>query len=247
MGADRDGVDTHLDDGIVVPSWLGHVTKVEDGGFIDFEKFEELGHAEGFVHARSGDVDRGRATDFEEKIGQLFVAFGDDGSALFQIRIPSVLFSGAGGLTESRKSDLGKAIFDDFVTRFQLVGFPVAKFPSGGFEDCGDFGDFLGFERIIINLIPVGSLKIKLVILGALSDEKMEMRKLGRSGAGAFERIDDLNQELVEFLTRNWADFKMIEAITQGGSNVSIDRGFSNVESLIDVEGEDALGDSWQR
>lgn len=30
VGADGDGIDAHLDDGVVVPSRLGHVAEVED-------------------------------------------------------------------------------------------------------------------------------------------------------------------------------------------------------------------------
>lgn len=45
-----------------------------------------------------------------------------------------------------------------------------------------------------------GGCGVILVILGALSDEEVEMLELLRSGAGVFQGLDDLDEELFEFL-----------------------------------------------
>lgn len=126
VGTDGDSVDAELDDGVIVAAGLGHVAEVEDVGFGGVELLEEVGHAEFFIHAGSGDIDRGGATDFIEEIGEFFAAFGDDGFAFFEVGIPGIFSFGAGSLTEGRESDLGEAIFDDFVAFSELVGFPIA-------------------------------------------------------------------------------------------------------------------------
>lgn len=180
MRADGDSVDTHGDDRIVVPAGLGHVAKVEDVGFFDVKFFEEMSHAKFFIHARSGDVDRGSTTDFVEKIRQFFAAFGDDSLALFQIRIPSIFGFGAGGLTEGRKGDLGKAIFDNFVALGEFVGLPKTEFFGSFLEGCCNFYNIFVFERVVIDLMPIGGVVgvgtgLITVILSALGDKKVQM------------------------------------------------------------------------
>ena len=125
MGTDGDSVDAHLDDRVVVAAGLGHVTEVEDILFVCVELLEEVGHAEFFVHAGGGDVDRGCAANFVEEVGEFFAAFGDDLGALFKVGVPGVFSFGAGGLTEGGKCDLRETVFDDFVAFSEFVGFPV--------------------------------------------------------------------------------------------------------------------------
>lgn len=53
------------------------------------------------------------------------------------------------------------------------------------------------------------------VVLGTLSNKQVKMRKLLGRGATFDETVDDLDEELVEFLPGNRADFEMIEASYQ--------------------------------
>ena len=180
MRADGDSVNTHGDNWVVVPSRLGHVAEIEHVGFFDVKFFEEMSHAKFFIHARSGDVDGSGATDFIKKVGQFFTAFGNDGLALFQIRIPSIFGFGAGGLTEGRKGDLGEAVFDNFVTFGKFIGFPKAKFFGGLLKSCCNFYNIFVFERIVIDLMPIGGVVgvgtgLITVILSALGDKKVQM------------------------------------------------------------------------
>lgn len=48
------------------------------------------------------------------------------------------------------------------------------------------------------------------VVLGALGDKKVEMAELAGGGAGLFQGRDDLDEELLELLAGNWADFEII-------------------------------------
>ncbi len=74
-----------------------------------------MGHTENFVHTRGDGINRGGATDFVVKFGAVFFAKGDDLLALLAIGVPGVFLLGAGLLSEGRESDLGEAVFDDFV------------------------------------------------------------------------------------------------------------------------------------
>ena len=143
MRANRDGVDTHLDDWIVVTTRLSHIAEVEDIFLFNFELFHKVGHTEDFVHAWSDGVDRGGATDFVIiSWSKLFGAL-DDSFALLAIWIPSVLGVSAGMLAEGREGDLAEAVFDDFVAFGKLVFFPVTELFGGSFNSLGDFGDLL--------------------------------------------------------------------------------------------------------
>ena len=84
-----------------------------------------------------------------------------------------------------------------------------------------------------------GGYGIIVVILGALSNEEMEMLELVRGGAGVFQGLDDLDEELFEFLAGNGADFKIIEALRQDFGHFGRDWGLRDVQGLVDVEGED--------
>ena len=151
-----------------------------------------MSHTEDLVHAGGNGVNGGGATDFVVEFwGELFTA-SDDFLALFTIWIPSVFFLSAGFLTEGGESDLGEAVFDDFVTGLQLIFFPVAEFFGGLFDSGGDFLNFIIGEREIIDLLPVvfgisvvtlddGNFdraeflagRLITVILGTLSNEKV--------------------------------------------------------------------------
>ncbi len=113
--ADGDGVDTHLDDRVIIAARLSHVAEVEDVLFVDFEFFEEVGHTEDFIHAWSDGVNRGGAADFIVKLGGELFAAGDDLFAFLTVGIPGVFGFGAGLLAEGGESDLREAVFDDFI------------------------------------------------------------------------------------------------------------------------------------
>ena len=100
VGMDSDGIDAHLNNGVVIASWLGHVAEIKDVGFFDFEFFEEMSHAEFFVHTWSNGVDRGGATDFVVKLWREFFAASDDFFAFFAVWIPGVFGLSAGFLAE---------------------------------------------------------------------------------------------------------------------------------------------------
>ncbi len=177
MVADGNGVDTHFYDGIIVAARLGHVAEIEDILFVDFEFLKEVGHAEDFVHAWSDGVNRGGAADFVVEFGGEFFATGDDLFTFLAIGIPSILFLGAGFLAEGGEGDLGEAIFDDFVARLELVGFPKTEFAGGLLDGCGDFRNLFIGEGIIVDLLPVfgrigavGGCVIA-IILGALGNK----------------------------------------------------------------------------
>ena len=205
VGADGDGVDAHLDDGIVVAAWLGHVAEVEDFVGLDLEFFEEVGHAELFVHAWGNSVDGGGAADFVIEFRGEFLAAGDDLFALLTVGIPGVFGFGAGVLAEGGEGDLAEAVFDDFVTVGKLVGFPVAEFAGGLFDGGGDFRDLFRGQGVVVDLVPFRGGEVVAIVLGALSDEEVEMGEFFRGGLR--ETIDDLDEELVEFLAGDGADF----------------------------------------
>lgn len=116
MIAYGDGIDTHLDYWVIIATWLSHVAEVEDVLLLDVEFFEEVSHAEDFVHAWSDGVNRSGTTNFIVKFrGELF-ATSDYLFAFLAVGIPGVLFLGAGFLTESGESDLREAVLDNFVT-----------------------------------------------------------------------------------------------------------------------------------
>lgn len=240
VGADSDGIDAHLDDGVVIPSRLGHVAEVEDVRLLDVEFLEKVSHTEFFVHAGSGDVDRGGAANLVQEVGEFFLAFGDDLFALFHVGVPSVFDFGAGFLTEGREGDLGEAVLDDFIARSELVGLPVAKFFSGVLEGCCDFYNVFWGERVVVDLLPAGRVRgcagIIDVILSALRGEKMQMFKLIIGNAGFGERFDDLDEELFEFLTGDWTNLETIKALDELSGNFQRDGSLGNIEGLVDVE-----------
>ena len=193
MGADGDSVDAHLDNRVIVAARLGHIAKVENFGFLDVEFFEQVGHAEDFVHARDESVNRSGATDLVFVIWSELFSAGDDSFTLLAIWIPSVFGFGASFLAEGRESDLAEAVFDNFVTFSEFVCFPVAEFGCSSFDSLGDFFDLLVSKREVINLFPVILGGVEAVILGALSDEEVKMFELFWSGADVFEAVDDLD------------------------------------------------------
>ena len=113
--SDGDGINAHLDYGVIIATGLSHVAEVENIFFLDVEFFQEVSHAEDFVHARSDGINRGGTADFVFKFRGEFFGAGADLFAFFTIWVPGVFSFGAGFLTESRESDLREAIFDNFV------------------------------------------------------------------------------------------------------------------------------------
>ena len=91
-------------------------------------------HAEFFVHAGGDGVDGGSTADFVIEFGGEFFTAFDDLLAFFAIWIPGVFSFCAGFLTESGKSDLREAVFNNFVTVLEFAFFPEAEF-AGGFFD----------------------------------------------------------------------------------------------------------------
>ena len=89
--------------------------------------------------------------------------------------IPSVFNVGAGFLAESGEGDLREAVFDDFVAVLEFVFFPVTEFACGAFDSLGDFCDLFVGERVVINLFPIFFIDTVAIVLGALSDEEVEM------------------------------------------------------------------------
>ena len=83
---------------------------------------------------------------------------------------------GAGVLTEGGESNLGEAVFDNFVALHELVLFPEPEFAGGLLEASADFCNLFVGQGVIIDLLPVGA--IKAVILSALGDKEMEMLQL---------------------------------------------------------------------
>ena len=125
--------------------------------------------------------------------------------------IPGVFGLGVSFLAQSGKSDLRETIFDDFVAGLEFSLFPEAELFGGLLEAGGDFGHLCLGEGVIINLFPSVFGGAVAVVLGTLSDKEVQVRKL--LWGGIFELVDDLNKELVEFLTRDGADFKMVETL----------------------------------
>ena len=167
-----------------------------------------MGHAELFVHAGSNGINRGGATDFVIKFGGEFFATLNDLFAFLAIWIPGVFLFGAGFLTKGGDGDLRKAVFNNFITWLELVFFPEAKFAGGFLDGFADFGDLLFGEREIIDLLPF--VVYVAIILSALSDKKMKVRKLLGGGAALHEAIDNLDEKLVKFLPRDGTDFEMV-------------------------------------
>lgn len=234
VGADGDGFDAHLDDGVVVAAGLGHVAEIEDVGFFNLEMFHEFGHAESFVHAGLEDVDGGGAADFVVKFRGEGFGFFDDGLAFFAVGVPEVFGVGASGLTEGGEGDLGEAIFDDFVASGELVLFPVAGGFGGLLEGGGDFCDLGVRERVAVDLLPVTG--DELIVLGALGDEEMELFEMFRGGADGEHGVDDLMDELLKFLAGNGAESEIFGQIAQNFSHGGRDGGLGDIESLVDVE-----------
>ena len=176
VATDSDGINAHLNDWIIVATWLSHIAKVEDFFFGDIQFFEEVSHAKDFVHARDESINAGSAADF------VFVGWsegfgaGNDGFALLAVWVPGIFYFGAGFLTEGREGDLAEAVFDNLIAFSDLVLFPVAELFGGLLDGLGDFGDLIIGKWVIINLFPF-AVAIA-IILCALSDEKMQMFEL---------------------------------------------------------------------
>ena len=132
-----------------------------------------MSHTKNFVHARGDSVDRSGAADFVFKLGRELATAGADSFAFFTIWVPGVFFFGAGFLAEGRESDLGEAVFDNFIARLELVFFPVAEFASGGLDGLGDFGDLLICKWVVVDLDPVVFGGVVAVILRPLGYKKM--------------------------------------------------------------------------
>ena len=98
MVSDGYSVDAHFYDWVIIAAGLGHVAEIEDVFFIDVKFFEEMSHAEDFVHARSDSVDRGSAANFVVKFRSEFFTAGDDFFAFFAVGVPGVFLFGAGFL-----------------------------------------------------------------------------------------------------------------------------------------------------
>ena len=88
-------------------------------------------YAKNFIHARSDGVDRSGATDFVVELRRKFFSAGANLFALLVVGIPSVFGFGAGVLAKGGKSNLRKAVFDNFVAFGELVFFPKAEFAGG--------------------------------------------------------------------------------------------------------------------
>ena len=114
MTANRNGVDTHLDDRIIIAARLSHIAEVEDFWFFDLEFFHEVGHAENLVHARSYSVNGSGAADFVLEFWCNLFNASNDSFALFVIWVPGVLNIGAGFLAKCGEGDLREAVFDVF-------------------------------------------------------------------------------------------------------------------------------------
>ncbi len=171
VGSDRDGIDAHLDNWVIIATRLSHVAEVQDVFLVDVEFFEEVRHAEGLIHARSDGVNRGGATDFVVKFWAELTATDNNGLAFLVIWVPGVFFFGAGFLAERREGDLRKAVLNDFVAGLELVRFPVAEFTGGLLDGGGDFGNLFIGERIVVNLSPI--LAVVAIVLGSLRYEEM--------------------------------------------------------------------------
>ena len=64
------------------------------------------------------------------------------------------------------------------------------------------------------------------------------MSELSLGDPVGLQGVDDLDEELVEFLAGNRADFEMIKAFDEKFGDFIRDGGFSNIESLVDVKTE---------
>ena len=229
MRANRNCVDAHLDNWIIVAARLGHIAKVENFGFFDFELFEEMSHTEDFVHTRDESVDTGSAADFVFVIWCKLFDASDDGFALLAIRIPSIFGFGASFLAKGREGDLAEAVFDNLVAFGKFVSFPVAKLGSGFFDSVGDFFDLLVSEREVVDLLPFVFGGVEAIILRALCDKEMKMLELRRGGADVFEAVDNLDEELLELLAADWGDFVFAKKVAEKLGDFVRNRSLSNV------------------
>ena len=189
--AHRNGINAHLYDWIIVAARLSHIAEVKDVLLFDLEFFHKVSHTKDFVHARNKGVNGGRAANFVfEFWGELF-GTSNDCVALLVVWVPSIFNVRAGFLTKGREGDLREAIFDNFVAILKLIFFPEAKLARGSLDSFGDFCDLLVGEWVIIDLFPIFLLDTVAVVLGALSDKEMKMRKL--FWCSFFEAINNLN------------------------------------------------------
>ena len=132
-----------------------------------------MGHTENFIHPRSDGVDGSGAANFVVEFRSKFFTTGDDFFTLFAIWIPGVFGVGTGLLTEGGEGDLGKAIFNDLITRLQFILLPETELFRSLFNGLTNFRDLFVGQRVIIDLLPFFA--VIAVILSALGDEKMEV------------------------------------------------------------------------
>ncbi len=137
-----------------------------------------MSHTEDFVHTWSNGINRSGACDFVFELRTKLFAPCGDLIAFFTIWVPGVFGFGASFLTEGRKSDLREAVFDNFVSRGEFVFFPIAKLFGGLLDSGSNLGDLLISEGVVIDLFPIFFLRVVAVVLGTLSDKKVQMAKL---------------------------------------------------------------------
>ena len=178
MAANSDGIDTHLDDRVVVATWLSHVAKVENVGFFDFELFQKMSHTEDFIHTWSNGINGSGAGDFVFELRTKLFAPCGDLIAFFAIWVPGIFGFSASFLAEGRKGNLREAVFDNFVTRGEFVFFPIAKLFGGLLDSGSNLSDLLISEGVVIDLFPIFFLGVIAVILSTLSNKKMQVAKL---------------------------------------------------------------------
>ena len=114
-----------------------------------------MGHTEDFVHAWGDGVDRGSASNFVFKFGAELFTTSDNFFTFFTIWVPSVFLFCAGFLAECAKSNLGEAVFNDFVAILEFVFFPIAQFAGGLLQSSGDFLYLFVCERVVVDLAPM--------------------------------------------------------------------------------------------
>ena len=104
--ANRNGVDAHLYDWIIVAARLSHIAEVKDVGLFNVELIEQVGHTEDLVHAWSHSVDGSGAADFIVELWSQFFAALNNAFALLAVWVPSILGFGASFLAEGREGHL---------------------------------------------------------------------------------------------------------------------------------------------
>lgn len=92
----------------------------------------------------------------------------------------------------------------------------------------GEIGDVVvvGTDGRGAELLEIGDV---FIILGALSDKEVKVHQLNCGSAMFDEAIDDLDEELIEFLAGNGADFEMIETFDEQNGDFVGDWCFGDV------------------